>query len=106
VVVSELMKDPSQRFLLQQGVEDEQNPGPNLLIRMLLDTTVVAAHQSRRQGKRQFTAFGFAEDSGGQATAKRVHFQLRNCTLVACQITHKLYFFRALLSESANIAAR
>ena len=52
VLATEVLNDPGQRLLLQQGVEDEPNPVPDLLIRMFLDATIVASHQSRRQGER------------------------------------------------------
>ena len=45
---------------------------------MLFDDAIVTTHEPGRQGKRQFTTFGFADDACDQATAQRMHFQFRD----------------------------
>jgi hypothetical protein len=72
VLVMEVPNNAGQRFLLQQGVEDERNSVPHFLIRMLFDDTVVTAHEPRRQGEGQFATFGFAKNACDQATAQRI----------------------------------
>jgi hypothetical protein len=105
-LVTEVAHDLGQRFQLQQGAEDESKAIPHFLVRMFFHDAVVATHQPRWQGKRQFAALGFAEDASDQAATQGVHLQFGDRAFVACQIKHKLYFLRAFLSESANIAAK
>ncbi len=78
VVSAEVAHDLGQRFLLQQGLEDQSNPFTNLLIGMLFHPAILEPHQSCRQRERQLAALGLAEDAGGQSSAERMEFELRN----------------------------
>ena len=71
-MIAEAAQQLADRAKFAEGGENQADPLLDFAVRMLRHRPMRAAHQAHRQEQRQLTAFGLAQQAGGQAATQRV----------------------------------